>query len=140
MFIDASAIVAIIMGESDSAYLVARIRDAGSTLCISPLVRFEAVFAVARTTASHHGVPVTADTLAAASELVDEFVLQLDVQIIDLTGRIGAAAVDAAMKYGKVVRHPAGLNLGDCFAYASAKAIGAPLLHKGNDFAQTDLA
>ncbi len=36
-------------------------------------------------------------------------------------------------------RHPAGLNLGDCFSYALAKATAQPLLFKGNDFAKTDL-
>ena len=37
-------------------------------------------------------------------------------------------------------RHPAALNMGDCFAYACAKAAGARLLYKGGDFALTDLA
>ncbi len=36
-------------------------------------------------------------------------------------------------------RHPAGLNLGDCFAYALAKARNEPLLFKGDDFARTDV-
>jgi ribonuclease VapC len=40
--------------------------------------------------------------------------------------------------YGKG-RHPAGLNFGDCFSYALAKALGEPLLFKGDDFRQTDL-
>lgn len=43
------------------------------------------------------------------------------------------------MTYGKVVGHPAKLNLGDCFAYACAKAIEVPLLYKGDDFVRTDL-
>jgi uncharacterized protein with PIN domain len=37
------------------------------------------------------------------------------------------------------VSAPAGLNLGDCFAYAAARAFGEPLLFKGDDFAQTDV-
>lgn len=48
-------------------------------------------------------------------------------------------AVEAMRVYGRG-RHPAALNMGDCFAYASAKAAGASLLHKGGDFALTDLA
>ena len=36
-------------------------------------------------------------------------------------------------------RHPAGLNYGDCFAYALARQLGEPLLCKGSDFARTDL-
>jgi len=47
-------------------------------------------------------------------------------------------ARQAYRDYGKG-RHPAGLNYGDCFAYALAKSLDAPLLFKGNDFAQTDI-
>ena len=45
----------------------------------------------------------------------------------------------AAVIFGKG-RHPAGLNLGDCFSYALARTSGGSLLFKGNDFAQTDIA
>ena len=48
-------------------------------------------------------------------------------------------AADAFLRYGKG-RHPAGLNFGDCMAYAVAKAEGAPLLFTGGDFARTDVA
>ena len=50
-----------------------------------------------------------------------------------------ALAADAFLRYGKG-RHPAGLNFGDCMAYAVAKAEGAPLLFTGGDFARTDVA
>lgn len=46
----------------------------------------------------------------------------------------------ASGTYGKLIGHEADLNFGDCFAYACAKALGMPLLYKGNDFARTDLA
>ncbi len=49
-----------------------------------------------------------------------------------------AAARDAFRRYGKG-RHRAALNFGDCMAYALAKALDAPLLFKGDDFAQTDI-
>ena len=45
----------------------------------------------------------------------------------------------AFRRFGKG-RHPAGLNMGDCFSYATARLANAPLLFKGNDFTQTDLA
>ena len=48
-------------------------------------------------------------------------------------------ATDAYAQYGKG-RHPAALNMGDCFAYACAKANRASLLFKGDDFAKTDIA
>jgi len=47
-------------------------------------------------------------------------------------------AVDAFRRFGKG-RHPAGLNFGDCFSYALAKATGEPLLFKGDDFIHTDV-
>jgi ribonuclease VapC len=47
-------------------------------------------------------------------------------------------ALGAFERFGRS-RHPADLNFGDCFAYACARAYRAPLLYKGNDFAQTDL-
>lgn len=47
-------------------------------------------------------------------------------------------ALDAFLRYGKG-RHSARLNLGDCFAYALAAQLDAPLLYKGDDFAQTDI-
>ncbi|WP_337185934.1 type II toxin-antitoxin system VapC family toxin [Phenylobacterium sp.] len=51
---------------------------------------------------------------------------------------LGPDALSAYLRYGKG-RHPARLNLGDCFAYALAKALDAPLLYKGDDFARTDV-
>ena len=51
---------------------------------------------------------------------------------------LGNAALRAYLQYGKGF-HPARLNLGDCFAYALAKTLDAPLLYKGDDFAKTDI-
>ncbi len=48
-------------------------------------------------------------------------------------------AYDALLRYGKGNGHPAQLNFGDLFSYATAKSRGIPLLYKGNDFAQTDI-
>ncbi len=48
------------------------------------------------------------------------------------------AAIAAWQRFGKG-RHPAGLNLGDCFSYALARTTGEPLLYKGRDFDQTDI-
>ncbi len=49
-------------------------------------------------------------------------------------------AIAAYRTFGKGSGHPARLNLGDCFSYALAKAVGEPLLYKGRDFALTDVA
>ncbi|MBK8988164.1 MAG: type II toxin-antitoxin system VapC family toxin, partial [Chloroflexi bacterium] len=60
------------------------------------------------------------------------------LQIEPVTNEQAMAARSAYRLYGKG-RHPAGLNFGDCFAYALAKISGEPLLFKGNDFSQTDI-
>jgi len=58
--------------------------------------------------------------------------------VIPLTEGLARAAAEAYGTWGKGF-HPAKLNLGDCFAYATAKAHGCPLLYIGDDFAQTDI-
>lgn len=59
--------------------------------------------------------------------------------VVAVDHRIASIAADAFAQFGKG-RHPAGLNYGDCFAYALAKSLNAPLLFKGDDFARTDIA
>ncbi len=58
-------------------------------------------------------------------------------------GEISAAATqvaaDAAERFGRGSGHPARLNFGDCFSYAVAKHLDAPLLYKGDDFIHTDI-
>jgi ribonuclease VapC len=55
------------------------------------------------------------------------------------TPEMADLATEAFLKYGKGQGHPAQLNFGDCFSYALAKSLGAPLLFKGDDFSQTDI-
>jgi ribonuclease VapC len=69
---------------------------------------------------------------------LDHLLRSANVQIEPVTVEQGAIARLAFRQYGKG-RHPAGLNYGDCFAYALAKAVGEPLLFKGNDFVHTDV-
>jgi len=76
--------------------------------------------------------------LQEAREAVDALLYEADVEIIAIDADIGRAAIEAFEQFGKG-RHAAGLNLGDCFAYACAKQLGAPLLCKGKDFPQTDI-
>jgi uncharacterized protein with PIN domain len=63
-----------------------------------------------------------------------------DTTITAFSNAIGDKALDAAMTHGNAVGHQADLNLGDCFAYACAKAYRMRLIYKGDDFARTDLA
>lgn len=139
MFIDASAIVAILTREADADTLLNRIENAGSPLHVSPLVRFEAALSLARSRSGAGSRPEAA-TIAAAARLVSAFLEEIAAVEMPFTEEVGRAALDAAMTYGKAVGHPADLNFGDCFAYACAKVGGVGLIYKGNDFARTDLA
>lgn len=69
---------------------------------------------------------------------VEELLHDAEVEIVPFTAEHAALAREGWRRYGKG-RHPAGLNLGDCFAYALAKSRNEPLLFKGDDFAQTDV-
>ena len=63
---------------------------------------------------------------------------QAKVEVVSFTAEHAALAADGWRRFGKG-RHPAGLNLGDCFAYALARHRNEPLLFKGDDFARTDV-
>ncbi len=69
---------------------------------------------------------------------LDGFLEELSIQIEPITFEQAKIARQAYDLFGKG-RHPAGLNYGDCFAYALAKSVREPLLFKGSDFSQTDL-
>ena len=62
----------------------------------------------------------------------------LKIDTVPLSADHARLAIEAFRKFGKG-RHSAGLNFGDCFSYALAKATGEPLLFKGGDFSQTDM-
>ncbi len=70
---------------------------------------------------------------------VDEALQAYQILVEPFTQAHAELATMAFTKYGKG-RHPAALNFGDCCAYALAKSLNLPLLYKGNDFAQTDIA
>ncbi|WP_164127365.1 type II toxin-antitoxin system VapC family toxin, partial [Stenotrophomonas maltophilia] len=73
-----------------------------------------------------------------AEELVEAFIEETQATILDITASVGKEAIKASGRYGRG-RHRADLNMGDCFAYACAKANNLPLLFKGNDFPHTDI-
>lgn len=75
----------------------------------------------------------------AAGDELDAFLETSGIELTPVTVEHLAAARRAWRRFGKG-NHPAGLNFGDCFAYALAETTGEPLLFKGDDFAQTDVA
>lgn len=125
MVIDTSAIIAILANEPD-ALEIARAIEAASVRRISAATLLETAIVVE----TRHGL--------VGGEKLDQFVNSASVQIEPVTAEQSAIARLAFRLYGKG-HHPAGLNYGDCFAYALAKAVGEPLLFKGNDFVHTDV-
>jgi ribonuclease VapC len=129
MFLDASAMIAILVEENDAAALTKRLEQAIEAVT-SPIATYEAVLGIARVC----NVPIP-----VAQSILDHFLAQASIWITPITAEIGRSALSAFERYGKG-RHPAALNMGDCFAYACAQALALPLLYKGNDFPQTDIA
>ncbi len=127
-FVDASAIVAMLTEEADGDLLAERLATypRGTT---SAIAVYEAVVAIARRRTW---------AIDEAAKLVAEFMALAQIEIIPIGDAEGRAAIEAFDRFGKG-RHPAKLNMGDCFAYACAKVHGAPLLFKGDDFAKTDI-
>lgn len=70
---------------------------------------------------------------------LDLFLAKANIELVPVDIEQANAARRAFSGYGRG-RHPAGLNYGDCFSYALAKVLGAPLLFKGEDFLRTDVA
>jgi len=140
MYLDASAIVAILGRESDADALIERLEAATTPLAVSPPGLFEAVLGLAAKKARAAGKAPSAETIARAEASVRQFVADLGAEEIAVTPEIGRTAIEVAKRYSRAVGSPAALNFGDCFAYACARSRNMPLLYKGDDFAQTDLA
>ena len=125
MIIDTSALLAILFDEPDGPTLLRRIAEA-------PIRLMSSANAVeAWIVADRHANPAKGPALDALLET-------LGIDIVPVTVQHARLARTAYYTYGKG-RHPAGLNFGDCFAYALAKATDLPLLFKGDDFGQTDV-
>nr|USU32171.1 type II toxin-antitoxin system VapC family toxin [Methylobacterium sp. OTU13CASTA1] len=129
MFLDASAVVAILTREAGFGLLIERMESAPH-LSTSGLSVLEAVLALHRI----NKVPIP-----FAQEVVETFLQQAVVALVPLAESETREAISAYTRYGKGQGHPAQLNLGDCFSYAYARAQGIPLLFIGNDFSQTDI-
>ena len=77
--------------------------------------------------------------MADADRWLDEFLATGRIQIMPVTVEQLNEARLAHRRFGKGMGHPAGLNFGDCFAYALARTLDIPLLFKGRDFSMTDV-
>lgn len=124
--VDPSALIAILREEPDAERFATALKEAEACL-LSAVGLFEASLVVIGRN--------SADSIGALDALMEKH----GIRIVPFDAELAAFARDAFVRFGKG-RHPAGLNMGDCASYALAKSLGLPLLFKGNDFSQTDVA
>jgi ribonuclease VapC len=129
MFVDASAILAILTREPDADALADLLEMARAPVT-SPIAIFEATAGLCRK--RHAGVE-------DAEADVRAFLEAAHIRVVAITDKQTETALGAFPRYGKGRGHPAQLNLGDCFAYAVAKNYRTSLLCKGEDFDQADI-
>jgi ribonuclease VapC len=125
VIVDSSAIIAILRNELDAAELADALERA-------PICRISAVTYV------ESGVVADCNRDPLLSRRFDGFLRDVKMQIETVTPAQAEIARQAYRDFGKG-RHKAGLNFGDCFAYALAKELDEPLLFKGDDFRHTDV-
>jgi ribonuclease VapC len=127
LIVDTSAIVAILRGEPDGdRYAEALGRAEGPAISAASYVEVAIV--------------IDANRDPVLSGRLDDLLATARVTVEPVTARHAEIARAAFRDFGKGSGHPAGLNFGDCFAYALARATGEPLLFKGDDFGRTDVS
>ena len=126
MVIDSSAVIAILFDEPDREELVAAVEADGRRF-MSAANLLESAIVVEARRGEHAG------------RELDLLLHRAEVEIVPFDVEQSRLAIAAWRRFGKG-HHPAGLNFGDCFAYALSAATSEPLLFSGNDFALTDVA
>lgn len=126
MILDTSAMVAILYREPEAAAFAQRIHDAD--ICRVSVASYVELSMVIEKQLGLEGM-----------RQAEAFLRRAGITIEPVTVEQGELARQAFLDFGKG-RHKAGLNFGDCFSYALAKAMGEPLLFKGDDFVETDIA
>ncbi len=125
MILDTSAVVAILQNEESAPRLVAALEEAGvRRLSAASLVEA--------------GIILQARYGDHGERELDLFVQRARVEVISVTEEHAELARSAYRRFGRG-RHAAGLNFGDCFSYALARALDEPLLFVGDDFSRTDV-
>lgn len=123
--IDSSVLLAILLAEPERSHFVDLITEASVRLLSAANALETAIVSESRlnTVGGHE---------------LDILIQKAAIEIVSVDSEQFSVARQAWRKYGKG-RHPAGLNFGDCFAYALSKVSSEPLLAKGTDFQKTDL-
>ena len=125
MVVDTSALIAVLLSEPETEAFVRVLADDPRKI-------------ISAFNALESGMVIEAKKGETGGRELDLLLHRARIEIISLNGDQLELALAAWRKFGKG-NHPAGLNIGDCCAYALAKYTGEPLLFKGNDFSQTDV-
>ncbi|WP_347344296.1 type II toxin-antitoxin system VapC family toxin [Microbacterium sp.] len=125
--VDTSALAAVVFGETDARAYASVLAAHAGDVSVSAATVVEARIVVR----SRQGSEAARD--------LDVLLTRISAQIVAVDEEQADLAVAAWQRFGKG-RHEAGLNFGDCFAYALSRHLGVPLLYKGDDFARTDVA
>jgi len=124
--VDTSALLSILQEEPDASIYAKAIAEADP-----PLISAASLAEAGIVMLNRHG----RKGLGKVHRLIEEAGFRVE----SVTAEHARHAVEAYAAYGKGRKSKAGLNYGDCFSYALAKATGLPLLFKGSDFQETDL-
>ena len=123
--VDSSAIIAIMLEEKEKSDFLRVLGHSRRNFCST--VTFLECVMVLSTRAPRISLPRFTNGLA-----------DFAIEQVSVDADHALLAGQAFLRFGKG-RHPAKLNMGDCFSYALAKSLNAPLLYKGDDFGQTDI-
>ena len=125
MVLDSSAIIAIALEEPEFERLIDAIEQAEIVIVGAP-------------TLLETSIVLTTRLRQDARPLLQDFLAEVDAEVIEFAEAHFRSATAAFMRFGKGM-HPAGLNFGDCMSYAIADIAGMPLLFIGDDFSRTDI-
>lgn len=128
MFVDTSAVVAIITGELDAASFARKLESAQQKISAAHVI-LEAAMRLSTLLGLE---PTVAD------RLVTRLMREARISIVPIDEDIAHFAVAAFERFGKGRNREARLNFGDCLTYACAQAHAVPILFKGDDFTHTD--
>ena len=126
MVVDSSALIALLSRESDAALYATAMSETDGPL-------------ISAATLLETGIVMMNRYGQKATRKVYDLLQEADFRVENVTPQHAQLALDAYALYGKGRRSTAGLNYGDCFSCALAKATGLPLLFKGRDFSGTDV-
>lgn len=126
--VDTSAVIAILLNEPTTSRLLTRLAiDSEKFLSTASYVEAGTVLAGRRTRTS------------GAIDDLDAFLTEFGIELWPVDQTQARIALEARIRYGRGMGHGGALNYGDCFSYALAKSLDAPLLYIGEDFAATDV-